>query len=143
MPITDYYNWLHGKATPTVGVDIGHSGSEYTEDELDTNLTNPGYGKAGVDVGLHVLVNEAFTTLTSFDIGIAHGAATSPTTILISRNVTLASGNLAAGKHIYIPIPAGVTLLRYVRGYFAVNGSNPGAGQVCCWLGPRDGSENA
>lgn len=143
MPLFDYLNWLHGKAAPTVGVDIGHSGSEYTEDELDTERTNPGIGKAGPPVGLHVLVNEVFNTLTSFDISIVHGAATAPTTVLTTRNVTLASGNLAAGKHIFIPIPPGSTLLRYVRGYFAVNGSNPSTGQVCCWLGPLDGSENA
>lgn len=143
MPITDYRNWLHGKAYPTLGVVIGASGSEYTEDELDTERTYPGIGKAGVEVGMHVLVMTAFTTLTSFDLTIAHGAATAPTTALITRVVTLASGNLAAGKHIFIPIPAGVDLLRYVRGLFTVNGSNPGAGKVCVWLGPRDGSENA
>ena len=143
MPITDYRNWLHGKAAPTIGVDIGHSGSEYTEDELDTERTNPGIGKGGPAVGLHVLVNEVFNTLTSVDIGIAHGAATNPTTILTSRNITLASGNLAAGKHIFVAIPKGSTLLRYVRGYVAVNGSNPTTGQVCAWLGPIDGSENA
>lgn len=143
MPISDYYNWLHGKATPTVGVDIGHSGSEYSEDELDTERTYPGIGKAGPEIGLHVLVNEAFTAgggFTSADISIAHGAATSPTTLLVSRNVLIAS--LVAGAHVFVGIPPGVELLRYVRGYFAVNGGNPAAGQVCMWLGPRDGSEN-
>jgi hypothetical protein len=143
MPLTCYQNWLHSKAAPTTGTAIGASGSEYTEDELDTERTYPGWGKGSQEIGMHVLVQTTFTKLTSFDIGIAHGASTSPTTILISRNVTLASGNLAAGKHLFIPIPAGSTLLRYVRGYFAVNGSNPDAGKVSVWMGPRDGSENA
>lgn len=140
MPITDYYNWLHGKATPTVGVDIGHSGSEYSEDQIDTERTYPGIGKAGPEVGLHMLVNEVFNTLTSADVSIAHGAAADPTTLLVTRNILLAS--LTAGAHFFIAIPPGVNLLRYVRGYFAVNGSNPSTGQVCMWLGPRDGSEN-
>lgn len=140
MGISDYMAWVHGKATPTVGVDIGHSGSEYSEDELDTERTTPGIGATG-DIGLHMLVNEVFNTLTSVDLRIAHGAATSPTTILTSRNILLAA--LVAGAHFYLPIPPGNQLLRYVRGYVGVNGSNPSTGQVCMWFGPKDGSENA
>jgi hypothetical protein len=143
MPLTDYINWLHGKAAPTVGVDIGHSGSEYSEDELDTERVNPGWGKAGQEVGLHMLVNEAFNTLTSVDLTIAHAATTTPTVALVSRNITLASGNLAKGKHVFLPIPKGSTVLRYIRGLVTINGSNPTTGQVCMWIGPPDGSENA
>lgn len=140
MPISDKLNWLHGTDAMTTGVDIGHSGSEYTADEIDTEITSPGYGKAGAELGLHVLVNEVFNTLTSADISIVHGAATSPTTVVATRNVVLAS--LVAGAHIYVPWPKGMDMLRYLRGYFAVNGSNPTTGQVCVWFGPPDGSEN-
>jgi hypothetical protein len=141
MPLTDYINWLHGKAAPTVGVDIGHSGTEYSEDELDTERTNPGWGKAGQEVGLHMLINEAFNTLTSIDLTLAHGAATGPTTALTTR-ATILLASLTKGKHFFLPIPKGSTVLRYVRGLVTINGSNPTTGQVCMWIGPPDGSEN-
>lgn len=140
MPMAqDYYNYVHGKAAPTTGVDIVHAASEYSEDELDTELTSPGFLKDGKS-GLHILVNEAFDTLTSITFHIVHGAATAPTTSVISRLILLAS--LVAGAHIYVPFPAGVQLLRYVRGYAELGGSAASAGQVCMWFGPPDGSEN-
>ena len=137
MPITDIKNWLHGKAAPTTGVAIGASGDEYSEDELDFETAYPGFAKGGADVGLHMVINESFNTLTSVMLTVAHGAATAPTTVLVSRYFVLA--DLVAGKHYYVPMPPSV--LRYVRALFDLTGSNPTTGKVCMWIGPRTGGE--
>ena len=139
MPMSDYVLWLHGKAAPTIGVDIGHSGSEYSEDEIDTEITYP----AWKDWGLHMIVNETFTTtLTSIDLNLINGAATTPTAIVSSRPTILLAA-LTAGKHFYVPFPKGKAMARYIRGYVVINSGNPTGGQVCMWIGPPDGSENA
>lgn len=138
MPLTDYYNWLHGKAAPAVGVAIGASGDEYSEDELNFGVANPNIGRGNAAMGLHVLIMETFNNLTSVLIGIVHGAATSPTTLLVQRYFALAA--LTARKHYFIPIPP--SNLQYVRAYFDLTGSNPTTGKVCMWIGPDvDGTE--
>jgi hypothetical protein len=133
MGMSDYKLWLHGKATPTVGVDIGHAADEYSEDEVDFGVTNPNVG-AGGKCGLHFVINESFNAnLTSAQVWIVHGAATAPTTLLIGRYFLLAE--LVKGKHYFIPMPP--TNLQFVRAYFDLTGV-PTAGQVCMWLGPDE-----
>jgi len=143
MPVSDIRNWVHGKGvTGAAGLAIGRSGSEYSEDQLNAGSTYFGAGKAGVVEGLHMLITESFNTLTYGDIMIVHGAAENPTTVLTGRTGILLAA-LTAGKHFFVPIPAGVDVLQYLRARFIVTGSNPTTGKVNMWFGPLDGSENA
>lgn len=137
MGLSDYVFWVHGKDAPTTGVIIGQSGDEYSADEVDFEITTPGIEKSG-NFGLHILVQTDFATMVDNNVWIVTGAATSPTTKLIGRYFVLA--DLVAGKHYYIPAPPG-GMLRYARALWDVVTTNPTAGKVSMWFGPRTGGE--
>jgi hypothetical protein len=117
--------------------DIGHSGSEYSTNEVDFGRTNPDLNKGDGSFGLHFVVTEAFDTLTNLIVHICAGAATSPTTQIMSRNIPLAS--LTLGAHFFIPAPP--SLARYARAYFEVDGGNPTDGEATAYFGPKSGGE--
>lgn len=131
MGMYDYLFLLHDDA------DVGHSGSEYSTNEVDFERSDPDHNKGAGSFGLHFIVTEAFTTLDYLIIHICAGTATAPTTQVISRKIALA--DLTLGKHYFIPAPP--TLARYARAYFEVSGSNAGAGEGTAYFGPRTGGE--
>jgi hypothetical protein len=135
MGMSDYLLWLHG--APALGVAIGQSGSEYSADEVDFEITTPGVEKSG-NFGLHIQVTVSFTGMVSGEFWIVTGAATAPTTGLSGRRFLLAQ--LTAGKHYFVPCAPG-GLLRYARAYYEVVSTNPTAGLVCLYFGPRTGGE--
>jgi hypothetical protein len=136
MPLNDYKLWLHGKAAPTTGVNISHSGDEYSEDEINFGVTNPNVGAVG-NFGLHIEITEAFATMSVATVSVVHGASTAPTTILVSRYFALA--DLTLGKHYFLPMPP--TNLQFVRAYWDTT-TNASTGMVNLWLGPgKDGCE--
>jgi hypothetical protein len=136
MGMSDYLLWLHSKAT-TAGTVIGQSGDEYSEDEVDFEIAAPGVEKSG-NFGLHIVVQEDFATMVDNNVWIVTGAATAPTTKLIGRYFVLA--DLVAGKHYLIPCPPG-GMLRYARALWDVVETNPTAGKVSMYFGPRTGGE--
>jgi len=143
MPQSDYKLWIFGKAVPTVGVDLCHSAAEYSytaEDLVDFGYTDPHVERGG-KFGLHVIINETFTTgssLASLLISIVTGTTSSPTTKLTGRTFLIA--DLVAGKHYYIPCAGKVQ--RYLAAYAEPNTGTATAGQVCMWFGPdEDGAE--
>lgn len=79
-------------------------------------------------------ITQAFNTLTSLDFGILiddDEALGSPTT-LATKNVTLASGDLAIKKQHVIQIPPQFASLglAYLGASYTVNGSNPSTGKI-------------
>lgn len=136
MGMSDYLLWLHSKAT-AAGTAIGQSGDEYSEDEVDFELTTPGIEKSG-NFGLHIQVQTSFETMVDCIVWIVTGAATAPTTKVIGRSFVLA--DLVAGKHYFIPCPRGA-MLRYARALWDVVTTNPTAGKVSMWFGPATGGE--
>jgi hypothetical protein len=124
MAVYDYLFLLHSDTA------IGQSGSEATTNEINFGVANPNIGASGQAV-MTVHVTQAFTSLTGAYITLFHGAATSPTTTLISRY--LSSTQLGLLKKYILPIPP--TNLQYVKGYFQVVGSNPGAGKITAYIG--------
>lgn len=135
MGMSDYLLWIHG--APSLGVAIGRSGSEYSADEIDFEITSPGVCKSG-NFGLHIWITVSFATMVSGEFWIVTGASTSPTTGLIGRRFVLAQ--LTAGKHYFVPCPRG-GLLRYARAYYEVVSTNPTAGLICMAFGPATGGE--
>lgn len=119
-----------------------------TADAASTNIIDLGaagtsYGasvavRRDVGIGTHIpislTVTETFATLTSLTISVQVDddvAFGSPTTVATGPAITLASGNLAAGKVINFPaeLPEGVNE-RYLRLYYDVGGSNATAGKI-------------
>lgn len=126
MPMYDYYYLLHNDA------DLGHSDSEYTTNEIDTEITNSKLNTGG-KFGMHFVVTEAFTDLDSGVIlWICHGAATSPTTKHTGMFIPAAS--LTLGAHFFIPC-GNIPLLRYARGYFEKVSETATLGEGTIWFG--------
>lgn len=143
------------------------AGSQYTNNELDFGAPNNGgsfpsivqfpsltektytsppevVGQGGVDMGIHIIVTGAFNTLTS----VAFSAVTSATTSALigsapnpiaSRTLTLAQLQVV-GAHYYFGVQ-GSAVLEFLRAYGAITGSNPTAGTLAIWYGPRTGGE--
>lgn len=155
-------------STPNTQGDIFlQAGSQYTNLELDFGAPNTGgsfpfiaqfpsltektytfpaevVGQGGVEMGLHLIVTAAFNTLTS----VAFSAVTSATTNALiggagnpigSRTFSLAQLQVV-GAHYWIGCPASA-ILEFLRGYGAITGSNPTAGTIVVWFGPRTGGE--
>lgn len=82
-------------------------------------------------------VNTTFTDLTSLNLSVrmdSDGAGTDEVT-KVTKNVTLASGNLDSGlgPQLIGVVPPG-TSLRYLRAHFDSVGTDPTAGNVTVWL---------
>lgn len=93
-----------------------------------------GFG-AGRDVYGLFQIRATFNTLTSLDLQLrssADSAFTSPV-VNASKNVTLASGGLAINQEHLVAFPK-TGILRYVEGYYNVNGSNPSTGKVTLYI---------
>lgn len=151
----------------TLGDPFGTQGSQYSNIELDfgapntgaqypflpqfPSLTEKGYsfppevvGNGGVDWGLHIIINSEFNNLTSINFEVCTSLATaalfnaSPNPIA-ARTLTLAQMQVAEA-HYYIPV-AGASVLEFLRFYGAVSGTNPTAGTITAWFGPKTGGE--
>lgn len=126
MPMYDYKYLLHDDA------DLGHSGDEYTTNEVNFGVTTPAVNMGG-KFGIHLVVTEAFTDLTEGAIvWICHGAATSPTTKHTGMFIPVAS--LTLGAHFFIPA-GNIPLLQYSRGFFDVVSTNATLGEGTMWFG--------
>jgi hypothetical protein len=79
-------------------------------------------------------ITETFATLTSlaFNVVTDDNASLSSPTVINTVSVTLASGGLAAGKQIVLPIPPlkGSKGERYLGASFTVGGSNATTGKI-------------
>lgn len=87
---------------------------------------------AGEPVKLEILITETFTLLTSLNFALQSDDNTSfsSATTHVDKDVTLASGGLAAGSRVHLgPLPMGFNE-RYWRLYYTVTGTNPGAGKI-------------
>lgn len=116
--------------------DLSGAGSAYSTDEVDFGETYPDKGQGSVLV-VRFVVEVAFTTLTSLQIALVHGAATAPTTQLV---LTAAILQASLTKGCYIPelkIPD--QHLRYMRLYYIIVGSNPGAGKITAYVDVNPG----
>lgn len=117
--------------------DLSGAGSAYSTDEVDFGETYPDKGQGSVLV-VRFVVEVAFTTLTSLQIALCHGSATSPTTQYV---LTAAIAKASLTKGCYIPelkIPD--QHLRYMRLYYIIEGSNPGAGTITAFVDINPGS---
>ena len=146
---------------------FGAAGSQYSNLELDfgapssgatypflpefPSLTEKGYtnppeviGSGGVQQGLHIVIGQAFNTLTNINFQVctssttnaAFGSAPNP---IAARTLTLAQLQVV-GAHYFIPVQ-GSAVLEFLRFYGAVTGSNPTLGTIISWYGPLTGGE--
>lgn len=151
----------------TQGDSLGTAGSQYSNIELDfgapssgatfpyltefPSLTEKTYtfppeivGNGGVDWGLHIIVSGEFNLLTSINFQVCTSATTGATfnssgNPIAARTLSLAQLQIA-GAHYYIPIQ-GAAVLEFLRFYAAVTGTNPTAGTIVAWFGPKTGGE--
>lgn len=117
--------------------DLSGAGSAYSADEVDFGETYPDKGQGSVLV-VRFVVEVAFTTLTSLQIALVHGADTAPKTQIV---MTAAIAQASLTKGAYIPelkIPD--QHLRYMRLYYIIVGSNPGAGTITAFVDINPGS---
>jgi|SRR6185437_8777194 len=152
---------------PTLGDPIGTAGSQYSNIELDfgapasggtypflaqfPSLTEKTYtfppevvGAGGVDWGLHLIVGGEFNNLTSINFQVCTSATTNATfnsagNPIAARTLSLAQLQIS-GAHYYIPLQ-GSAVLEFLRFYAAITGTNPTAGTIVAWFGPRTGGE--
>jgi hypothetical protein len=151
----------------TQGDALGTAGSQYSNIELDfgapssggsfpfltqfPSLTEKTYtfpaevvGAGGVDWGLHIIVGGEFNNLTSINLQVCTSATPNATynasgNPIAARTLSLAQLQIP-GAHYYIPL-MGSAVLEFLRFYAAVTGTNPTAGTVVAWFGPRTGGE--
>lgn len=155
-------------STPnTQGDVILAAGSQYSNLELDFGAPNNGgsfpfiaqfpsltektytfpaevVGQGGVDQGVHIIVTGSFNLLTSVNFQVVTSATTNalvgnaPNPIA-ARTLTLAQLQVV-GAHYYIPVQ-GSAILEFLRFFAAITGTNPTAGTIVSWYGPRTGGE--
>lgn len=119
---------ITASAASTNVVDLGATGTQYGAAASLVRDIGP-----GTEIPLIVTVTQTFTLLTSLTISVQtddNAGFASPTTVWTSPAYTLAQ--LATGaKNNLLPdsIPLG-TNERYVRLYYTVAGTNPGAGKI-------------
>lgn len=151
----------------TIGDPIGTAGSAYSNIEIDfgapssastfpyfaqfPSLTEKTYtfppeivGSGGVDWGLHIIVGGEFNNLTSINFEVCTSATTAAlfnaaNNPIAARTLTLAQLQIS-GAHYYIPV-IGSAVLEFLRFYAAVTGTNPTAGTIVAWFGPKTGGE--
>lgn len=111
--------------------DLSGAGSAYSTNYIDFDETNPNLGD-GTPLILRVFVNTAFTLLTSLQIVLVEGATSSPTTALISGPAIVLASLVSGYEFPRIIIPQ--THLRYMRVYYTIVGTNPGAGSVTAFI---------
>lgn len=112
MPIFDY------KLLFSEAQDI--ETSEYSTNELDFGETAPNLG-AGTQLVVKFLVTTAFVGGTSVQFKLCHGAATSPTTVIM-ETPAIVTASLTKGAYVTeIKIPD--EHLRYMRIYYVVVGT--------------------
>ncbi len=130
MPIYDY------KFLLVDNVDCLAANTNSTN-EVDFGVANPNVA-AGQEFGAHIVIKTTYTNLESgADIHVHHGAATAPTTRLISRRLTVAQ--MVADKHYFIPFPP--TNLQFARLKFVPVSETSTNGALTAWFGPRSGGE--
>jgi hypothetical protein len=137
-----------GSEESALEIDFGalNSGATYPYLPQFLSLTEKTYtfppevvGQGGADMGVHIVIAVAFTTLTSASFNVQSAATTNATTVIASRVLTLAQLGIA-GAHYYIPV-SGNAVLRFLRFQAVLTGSDPAAGTLSAWYGPRVGGE--
>ena len=114
---------ITASADSTNVMDLGVAGTPYG----GAAALNRDIGK-GAKIPVLVQVTEAFDNLTSLEIKISTGSATTLGTTIASEVVLLA--DLVAGKQLVIDcLPTGITE-RYLGIEYAVTGTNPSAGKI-------------
>ena len=125
MPLMDYALIFSDEQ------DLSGAGSVASTNVIDFEKTNPNLGD-GTPLVVRVFVNTAFTTLTSLKVTIQHGATSTPATDLVS-GPAVAQASLVAGYEFpRLMIPQ--THLRYMRLYYTIAGTNPGAGSLTAFI---------
>ena len=150
-----------------IGDQFGSQGSQYSNIELDFGAPNnastypylPQFpslgeraytfpaevvGNGGVDFGLHILVTGYFNLLTSINFEVCTSSTTGATynsagNPIAARTLSLAQLQVV-GAHYYIPVQS-AAVLEFLRFYGAVTGTNPTAGTIVAWYGPKTGGE--
>lgn len=143
------------------------AGSQYSNLEIDFGAPNSGgpfpsipqfpsltektytsppevVGQGGVDMGIHIIVNSAANLLTSVNFEAVTSATTnaligSAPNPIAARVLTLAQLQVV-GAHYYFGVQ-GSAVLEFLRVYMALTGTNPTAGTISIWYGPRCGGE--
>lgn len=109
-----------------------------TASAVSTNTIDLGVARdigEGRDLYMVFTITETFATLTSLTFNIVtddNAALSSPTVIGATGAITLASGNLAAGKQHVVRIPPAIAAKgeRYLGASYTVGGSSATAGKV-------------
>lgn len=118
------YQAITGDAASTKTLDLGANGKHHFS------------GKA--PVYLNIRVKDAFETLTSLEIALETDSASDFSTNSTKKQIAifnLALATLAAGKAVVSMIIPDQLMQRYLRLYFNVVGSNPGANSsLWAWL---------
>lgn len=116
---------------------LAGAGSAYSEDEVDFGETYPDKGQGSCLV-VRFVIEQTFTTCDSVQFVLCHGAATAPTTQLV-MTAAIATASLTKGAYIpELKIPD--QHLRYMRMYYVISGSNPGAGKVTTFVDINPGA---
>ena len=114
---------ITGSADSTNVIDLGVPGTPFDA----AAALNQDIGK-GNKIPLLVQVTEAFDNLTSLEVKISTGSATTLGTTIASQTILLAA--LVAGKQINLDyLPNGI-VERYLGIEYVVVGTNPAAGKV-------------
>jgi hypothetical protein len=108
------------------------AGSAASTNVIDFGETNPNLGD-GTPLIVNFIINETFTTCDSVAITLQDGATSTPATDLITSAAVL-TASLTKGAYLReIMIPS--RHLRYMRLYYTIAGSNPGAGKITAYIG--------
>jgi hypothetical protein len=115
---------------------LGNAADEYSDDEIDTELTYPYWNEGNMEFGLNMIVTTTFTGLDSGAIlWIVHGSSTAPTTKHTGMFIPVAS--LVKGKKFFVPMGKGVGMLRYARALFDIVNEVATAGAADVYFGPK------
>ncbi len=105
-----------------------------TEDYLDTEITNPKWGE-GTIAGIMLTCEVAAGGTTGIEFIICHSASTQPTTGATDIcSFKIPTAQLVAGAKFFLPLPQGITILRYLGGYYNLINSDEVSGTFSAYF---------
>lgn len=90
-----------------------------SEDYIDTELTNP-YWNKGIPMAIIINVEAKNTAGTGCTFEVVHKTSEPTTGDATLCTAVVLAADLEAGDQIVIPLPMGVTMLRYIRLYYNI-----------------------
>jgi len=102
---------------------------------IDTELTNPGWDK-GSPLGAVINVETAPGGTTGINFVICQKASEPTIADATLVTVRIPTAQLVKGAEFVIPLPIGVTILRYLRVYYDLIAADETAGVFSCYFTP-------